>query len=140
MRIGIPGKDCGACTMCCQVLDIPELKKPPGPLCPHGVPGGGCSIYARRPQVCRDFECDWLRDRELGPRLKPNLTGVILMEEAETERYLAVCHPDRPMDWMKNKLVFAHLVFMAKQGREVVAKAGEKGWRIYETGRWAPTG
>lgn len=143
MRIGIPGKDCGGCMMCCQILDIPEFDKPPGPYCPHcivtkGVPGG-CRIYAERPQLCRDFECDWLRERDLGPMLKPNRTGVILMEEADTERYLAVCHPDRPMDWLKNKLVFAHLLRMAKDGREVVAKSGTKAWRVFDTGRWAPT-
>lgn len=139
MRIGIPGKTCGECTLCCQILDIPELNKPPGPFCPHCAAKGGCGIYATRPKVCRDYECDWLRDRDLGPLLKPSRTGVILMEEADTERFLAVCHPDRPMDWLKNKHVFEHLKFVARQGREVVAKSGTKAWRVFESGRWAPT-
>jgi hypothetical protein len=140
MRIGIPGKDCGACMMCCQVLDIPELNKPPGPDCPNCMKAGGCAIYHSRPKVCRDYECDWLRERDLGPKLKPSLTGVILMTDAESEDYLAVCHPDRPMDWLKNKFVFQHLVFMAKQGHSVMAKAGTKAWIIHESGRWTPTG
>lgn len=139
MRIGIPGKDCGSCMMCCQILDIPELNKPPGPDCPNCMTGGGCKIYASRPQLCRDFECDWIRERELGPMLRPDRCRVLLMEEADTDRYLAVTHPDRPMDWLKNKQIFQHLVFMAKQGREVVAKSGTKAWRVFESGKWAPT-
>lgn len=138
MALPIPGKSCGPCMMCCQVLDIPELNKPPGPDCPNCLKGGGCGIYMTRPKVCRDFECEWLRERALGPRLRPDLTGTILMEDADSDEYRAVCHPDRPMDWLKNPLVFKHLVAKAKEGRLVVAKSGEKGWRIYETGRWAP--
>lgn len=139
MRIGIPGKDCGSCMMCCQILDIPELNKPPGPDCPNCMAGGGCRIYASRPQVCRDFECEWLRERDLGPMLRPDRSRVVLLEEPDTDRYLAVTHPDRPMDWLKNKQIFQHLVFMAKQGREVVAKSGERGWRVFASGKWAPT-
>ncbi len=139
MAIGIPGKDCGACMMCCQVLDIPELNKPPGPDCPNCMASGGCAIYLTRPKVCRDFECEWLRDRALGPKLKPNLTGVILMIDADSEEYLAVCHPDRPMDWLKNPMVFKHLVAKAKEGETVTAKAGVKAWRIHPSGKWTPT-
>ncbi len=27
--------------------------------CEHLLPGGGCGIYAARPQVCRDYDNDW---------------------------------------------------------------------------------
>ncbi|MBL8590444.1 MAG: hypothetical protein JNK46_18055, partial [Methylobacteriaceae bacterium] len=56
----------------------------------------------------------------------------------DSEEYRAVCHPDRPFDWLKNPLVFKHLVAMAKEGHTVVAKAGMKGWRIYPSGKWTP--
>ena len=46
--------------MCCSALEIAELKKPAGPLCGNCRVGGGCKIYSERPQVCRDFECEWL--------------------------------------------------------------------------------
>ena len=55
-----PGKSCGACTMCCSALEIAHFNKPAGPLCVNCRVGGGCAIYAERPQVCRDFECEWL--------------------------------------------------------------------------------
>ena len=44
----IPGKACGPCSMCCQVLEIVELKKTAGILCKDCVAGGGCGIYAVR--------------------------------------------------------------------------------------------
>jgi Fe-S-cluster containining protein len=27
--------------------------------CEHILPGGGCAIYAARPQICRDYDNDW---------------------------------------------------------------------------------
>ena len=60
-----PGKSCGPCTMCCSALEIAELKKPAGRLCGDCRLRGGCAIYAARPQVCRDYECEWLTRRDL---------------------------------------------------------------------------
>jgi hypothetical protein len=28
--------------------------------CKPGAPGGGCTIYQQRPNVCRDYQCGWL--------------------------------------------------------------------------------
>ena len=67
----IPGKSCGSCIMCCTALEIPELKKPAGPACPNCILSGGCTIYADRPQVCRDFECLWLSDAQSAAQYAP---------------------------------------------------------------------
>jgi hypothetical protein len=132
-----PGKSCGACTMCCAVLEIDYFKKPPGPLCVHCRVGGGCGIYAERPEVCRDFECEWLTRRNLSRQLRPDRVGTILMEDPDSEEYRAVCAPAKPMAW-RHPMVFAHLVAMAKSGRTVVAKAGLTSWRIFGSGEWGP--
>ncbi len=131
-----PGKTCGPCTLCCSALEISELKKPAGPACAHCA--AGCAIYASRPQVCRDFECDWLTDRALPLTLRPDRVGTILMEADEGDEYRAVCSPQKPLAW-RNALVFAHLVKIAKSGRTVVAKAGLNSWRIFASGEWGPT-
>lgn len=131
------GKVCGACTMCCSALEIVELAKDAGPLCGNSC-GSACSIYAARPQVCRDFECEWLTRRDLPPHFRPDRTGVILMEDGEVDEYRAVCAPARPMAW-RAPAVFAHLVAVAKTGRVVVAKAGVSAWRVYASGHWGPT-
>jgi uncharacterized protein len=133
-----PGKSCGPCTMCCAALEIAELKKPAGPLCQHCRLGAGCSIYADRPQICRDYECEWLTRRDLGRPLRPDLVGAILMEDADSDEYWAVCGPEKPMAW-RHPLVFAHLVAAAKEGRTVVAKAGLQSWRIFASGEWGPS-
>ena len=133
-----PGKTCGPCTMCCAALEIAELKKPAGPACEHCRAGAGCAIYPRRPQVCRDFECEWLADRALPATLRPDRVGTILMEADDADEFRAVCAPEKPFAW-RNPLVFAHLVRIAKAGRIVVAKAGLNSWRIFASGEWGPT-
>lgn len=133
----IPGKSCGTCTLCCKVLEIDELQKKAGVWCADCLPNHGCAIYSRRPDVCRDYECLWLTERSLPQTLKPERTGTILMEDAETDEYQAVCDPEKPFAW-RQPLVFKHLVGKAKEGRTVVARAGLKAWRIFESGEWAP--
>ena len=91
-----------------------------------------------RPEVCRDFECEWLTRRDLPRQLRPDLVGTILMEDADSDEYRAVCAPEKPMAW-RHPLVFAHLVAVAKSGRTVVAKAGLPSWRIFASGEWGPT-
>ena len=53
----VPGRECGECTLCCikPTIDCPELKKLSGVRCENLAKTGGCSIYDKRPQTCRDF-------------------------------------------------------------------------------------
>jgi uncharacterized protein len=95
------------------------------------------AICFRKPQVCRDYECLWKGDRNMSPRLPPDHTGTILMEDPDSDEYRAVCDPEKPFAWL-TPLVFKHLVAMAKSGRIVVAKAGLKSWRIRANGQWGP--
>ena len=136
----IPGKSCGPCTMCCKVLWIEELNKEPGPLCKHCTTSKGCSIYLRRPQVCRDYECEWLQEREYGPKLRPDLTGTILQIDPDSDEFQAVVDPETPMAWRKNELVFKTLVAKAKAGHKVIAKCGIKSWQIHKNGTFTPYG
>ncbi|HLH10880.1 MAG TPA: hypothetical protein VKV77_03250 [Methylovirgula sp.] len=133
----IPGKACGACSLCCKILEIEELQKPAGPACENCVAGGGCAIYEMRPDVCRDFECLWKSDRSLSSQMRPDRVGTLLMEDEDTEEYRAVCDPETPFAW-RTPIVFKHLVSVAKSGRVVVAKAGLKSWRIHPSGEWGP--
>ena len=123
--------------MCCKVLEIEDFDKPAGPWCDFCIPGGGCEVYATRPATCRDFTCLWKGDRGLSAMLRPDRVGTILMEDADSEDYLAVCDPAKPLAW-RTPLVFNHLVSIAKSGRTVLAKAGAKAWRIHASGQWGP--
>jgi hypothetical protein len=138
IMLEIPGKDCGSCSFCCQVLEIEELNKKAGDLCGHCSASGGCSVYATRPQVCRDYYCDWKDDRGLNAQFRPDRIGTLLMEDPDSDEYHAVCDPGKPFSW-RNPLIFKHLVNLAKEGRMVVAKAGLRAWRIFPDGRFQET-
>lgn len=75
-------RSCGACTACCTVVAVTELRKGPYQPCTH-VGGSGCGIYAERPASCRRFECQWLRgvlevDGRVDPALRPDACGVVI--------------------------------------------------------------
>ena len=48
-----PGRECGACTLCCKVFDVPVLEKPAGQWCKHCLPGRGCGIHGPLDQQSR---------------------------------------------------------------------------------------
>lgn len=53
-------RDCTACGACCTAPDIHALHKPLGVACPHLAPSCLCQIYETRPQVCRNYQPDWV--------------------------------------------------------------------------------
>lgn len=81
-RHPVPGRTCGECNVCCDVLTIdePELKKPPGILCSNCDPGKGCKIYQSRPSVCRNWHCGWRLASSLGPEWRPDRSRILISE------------------------------------------------------------
>jgi hypothetical protein len=71
------GRSCGDCTACCTVLAVHELCKPMRWACDH-VSCAGCRVYDRRPQSCRDFNCQWLLGMISGDdSTRPDRLGVL---------------------------------------------------------------
>ena len=69
---------CGECSLCCTVLRVDPLAKLAGTPCTHlGRGGAGCSIYAARPPICREYRCLWLRGG-LAPEDRPDRLGAVL--------------------------------------------------------------
>ena len=66
---------CGDCTACCEVFAIDEIKKPSGSLCSNC--NGGCSIYDKRPDPCKEYKCSWLAGG-WDETLRPDKCGVII--------------------------------------------------------------
>ncbi len=78
-------RHCGACTACCVHLTIPAGLPEAGPKpssipCPHAG-ALGCRIHARRPHVCAEFACGWLRNALWPPHWRPDRCGILCMEE-----------------------------------------------------------
>lgn len=76
----VPGRDCGGCTSCCKDLTInaPDLKKAPGILCLHCIPGKGCGIYETRPSVCDGFYCGWRQMPLLDDGWRPDRSEILI--------------------------------------------------------------
>jgi hypothetical protein len=90
---------CGDCTLCCKVMAIEELSKPPGQWCGHCQPGRGCRIYDDRPAECRDFNCLWLIDERFGPHWRPNKSKLVLTTSEDGIEIR--CDPGFPDAWRK---------------------------------------
>jgi Fe-S-cluster containining protein len=94
-----PGRDCGTCTLCCKVFQVPALEKPMGKWCQHCSPGRGCGIHETRPAHCRAFHCAWMTESWLGPEWKPERCKFVLTIDPVTHFLLAQLDPGAPNAW-----------------------------------------
>ncbi|MCA3564025.1 MAG: hypothetical protein IOC90_06000 [Methylocystis sp.] len=94
-----PGRDCGACTLCCKVYEVPSLNKPMNKWCSHCTPGRGCGIHATRPDHCRSFFCLWMTDGRLGPEWKPEVAKFVLTIDPVSRYLLVQVDPGQPKTW-----------------------------------------
>ncbi len=96
------GRACGSCTMCCKVLLVGELQKPPGVWCKHAKPGQGCGIYETRPGSCREFFCEWMLDGKFGPEWKPDVAKFVVSPLTGESNLLIAVDPNFPNAWRRD--------------------------------------
>jgi len=96
----VAGRACNACTLCCRLPDIDHFDKPADEWCLHCVAGQGCSIYAERPSVCREFLCLWMTDHDLGEEWEPSRSHVMIYRQGPQITVLA--DPDFPDVWRQD--------------------------------------
>jgi hypothetical protein len=93
-------KQCGTCSLCCKLLGIVALDKPPHVWCTHCKPGdGGCMIHANRSAECRDFYCGWLAIEGLGPEWFPARCKMMIVPMAD--RIIINVDPAFPGAWRR---------------------------------------
>jgi len=97
----VPGRNCNGCTMCCKMLSVAELDKPPLSWCTLCDAKTGCTAYAQRPAECRDFYCGYLLDAALDERWKPANAKLIVTFEDHANEILIHVDPDRPDAWRR---------------------------------------
>jgi hypothetical protein len=69
-------------------MGVPEVKKD-WQWCPHCVTGrlgGACSIYQTRPERCRDFVCQWLKDTRFGDHWFPKHAKIVVDHRVEDDK------------------------------------------------------
>lgn len=78
----VAGRECGTCTMCCKMFEIPSIAKAAGEWCPDCAIGKGCTVYETRPTECRDFFCHYRLDRDVPEHWKPERSGMVMKSDA----------------------------------------------------------
>ncbi|MFC5423211.1 hypothetical protein ACFPOB_27060 [Bosea eneae] len=119
----VPGRDCGDCVACCEVLRIvdPEVGKPAGVMCRHNT-GSGCGIHATRPEICRRWFCLWRRIDAMPDDARPDRCGVIFCLEGEEDhpnpfaRLCVVARPVASPRALRSELVRQVVAMFVRQG------------------------
>ena len=132
----VTGRTCGECRVCCKLPDIEALGKPINTWCKHADlkrAGGGCGIYDKRPQTCREFSCAWLSG--LGEdRDRPDHLGVMyqVVEMPDGRSGLGVVEYREGA--LESHRVRAQIEQFekTKPGRVVIRKAAEARFRAVE--------
>ena len=118
-----PGRDCGTCTLCCKVYDVPVLDKPRGQWCRHCLPGKGCGIHDTRPEHCRVFFCLWMTDGSFPEHWKPERSKIVLTIFPENGFLYGQVDPGTPRAFEKEPYAGELKRFAAdllKQNRHVI--------------------
>jgi len=123
----VPGRECGACTLCCKVVAVVELDKPAGTWCAHARSKSGCGIYEMRPPGCRTFYCHWMLDRNFGPEWKPDKAKFALMQTPQG--VTAFVDPGHPAAWRRSpyyESLKRWAIEGAREGRIVAIRVGTR--------------
>lgn len=125
-------KDCGSCSLCCKLIEVPNLA-PAGKWCPNCKPGSGCVIHETRPDFCRNYHCFW-RAESWPDEFRPDRCKVIFEALPGVETILVSVDPSRPDAW-KEKNVRKVIETLRRKGRPLVLKTKNdteffipKGW------------
>ncbi len=119
----VPGRDCGDCVACCEVLRIEDadVGKPAGVMCRHNT-GGGCGIYTTRPGICRTWFCLWRRIDAMPDEVRPDRCGVIFCLEGDEShanlfaRFCVVARPVAKSRALRSPLARQVIAMFARQG------------------------
>lgn len=117
-------RECGSCSLCCKVMEVPEVK-PRHDWCQHADPGHGCKIYRTRPEPCRAFHCEWLRDTHIAEYWFPAKSKIVINAIIENgKKYVSfIVDPAYPNRW-REEPYFSDIKAIARAGIE--SRLGEK--------------
>jgi len=125
---------CQDCTGCCTVFEVKSVNKAFGEPCCHlgsTLFGVGCTIYAERPQECKNYVCLWLDSQrraeveKMPEALKPEVCKVVMGWPwgIDRETLFVYPYPGHEMAW-KAKPVADHLRMILSRGGKVVVVLG----------------
>lgn len=109
---------CGACAMCCTLLQVPDIGKPARMTCWWTTVHGGCARHADKKtdpalEACDQFQCVWLASQTLDDpklrqprRMRPDFTHVVLGPQDPDDRGLLYVQvdPNFPTAWREGEI------------------------------------
>jgi hypothetical protein len=112
----VPGRSCEGCTLCCKLLDVPELNKPRFTWCKHCDVTKGCTIWTapERPSLCGEYFCAWMLNPALGPEWRPAESKMVISYDAPERRVVVSVDPSRADAW-KRQPFYRQIKNMAMQ-------------------------
>jgi len=84
-------RECGKCTMCCLLTEVPELKKQVNIPCEF-CSSNGCDKYSTRPESCKNFKCRWLKEN-WNINLRPDKCNIMFEKLPGCSTYVALVKP-----------------------------------------------
>lgn len=86
--------ECGGCTLCCKMLDVPWMDAPSGNLCVECSEGVGCRIFATADPRCRSFACVYRQSDKCGDELRPDRCRVVFEKLSDTMMFGSAVGPN----------------------------------------------
>ena len=122
---------CGPCSLCCELLPVPQLNKPESVMCSKCDPGNGCTIHETRPQICRTFDCVFLQSdsKEMGEELRP-INCHVVFEKVNETLYLALEDP-KYIGSHKNPKVKQYIDKLNEDGISVIVSSFSNAPKVF---------
>lgn len=122
-------RTCGKCSLCCKLNKVADLDKPTGIWCTHCAIGSGCTIYADRPQSCREYNCLYLMNPNLPEFWHPLRSHMVLQSGSSANSMVIMVDPERPFAWRSEPYATTIRGFaeqLCRQGGIVIIKTGSR--------------
>jgi len=82
--------ECGDCTLCCTLLNIPWMGSPAGEKCKFCKEG--CSIHDTKDARCAEYKCAYIQMDKVSEKLRPDNCGVIF-EKLDNDLMFGTVNP-----------------------------------------------
>ncbi len=80
-------RSCDNCSVCCggwlkgEVQNITFHNGKPCHFLKNAHEGNGCSIYEDRPQMCKDYKCEWVSNLDIPEWFNPAVSKTLLTKK-----------------------------------------------------------
>ena len=76
--------ECGKCTLCCKLPNIPTTNSKPNEWCKYFDKNKRCTIYGNHPEECKEYLCTYAQMKYAHLDLRPDKCGIIFDKISDT--------------------------------------------------------